>query len=298
MGSSHSRKNTNVSVWKLSEFEKISTIVGETSFPYSSWGDFVTYSTPTGANGHITPHSLAKNYLEIGLSNMFREGLNLDHVCFKNNPDWTGKGFFMRYQEIQLSPEFYSELSCPRRTASQTKSSFLMIRSEVKQVGNTSMVAEQRLFSGDIEVGKNIMQLCCVDRTERKSTKFPKSFINHDEIYPLTEVPRPRFPLGFLTTNHKKLGDSKREVFISDTDENNHLNESGFLRFLFDAFYQITDSKNKSLRVKDIKALYKREIIATDIVRIELFHDDTSNTYAVNYYVDDNLAFTARFEFY
>lgn len=69
---------------------------------------------------------------------MFREGLNLDHICFKNNPDWTGKGFFMRYQEIQLSPEFYSELSCPRRTTSQTKNSFLRIRSEVKQVGNTS----------------------------------------------------------------------------------------------------------------------------------------------------------------
>ena len=75
------------------------------------------------------------------------------------------------------------------------------------------MVAEQRLFSGDIQVGKNIMQLCCVDRTERKSTKFPKSFINHEEIYPLTEVPRPRFPSEFLTTNHKKLGESKR--FIS-----------------------------------------------------------------------------------
>ena len=50
--------------------------------------------------------------------------------------------------------------------------------------------------------------------------------------------------------------------------------------------------------MKDIQALYKREIIATDIVRIELFHDDSSNTYAVNFYVDDYLAFTARFEFY
>lgn len=72
MGSSQSRKNTNISVWKLSEFEKISTIVGETSFPYSSWGDFVTYSTPSGANGHITPHALAKNYLEIGKDSRYR----------------------------------------------------------------------------------------------------------------------------------------------------------------------------------------------------------------------------------
>lgn len=72
MGSSHSRKNTSLSVWKLSEFEKISTIVGETTFPYSSWGDFVTYSTPSGANGHITPHALAKNYLEIGKDRQHR----------------------------------------------------------------------------------------------------------------------------------------------------------------------------------------------------------------------------------
>ena len=71
MGSAQSRKNKKISVWKLSDFEKISTVVGETSFPYSSWGDFVTYSTPNGANGHITLHSLAKNYLEIGMDETY-----------------------------------------------------------------------------------------------------------------------------------------------------------------------------------------------------------------------------------
>ena len=69
---------------------------------------------------------------------MFRRGLDLDHVCFENNPDWAGKGFFMRYQEIYLSPEFYSELSCPRRTTDVTETSFLKVRSEVTQVGRTS----------------------------------------------------------------------------------------------------------------------------------------------------------------
>jgi len=126
-------------VWKISDFSLKSTTSGVTVFPYSSWGDYVTYVDENGAgDGHIWLHALAKNYLEIALSNLFRAGLGLDHVGFGKNADWEHKGFFMRYQEIELSADFYDLLRCPRRTGKNANQEHLSIASNVVQVGSTS----------------------------------------------------------------------------------------------------------------------------------------------------------------
>ena len=122
-------------VWPTSEFKLKNPISGVTTFKHSSWGDFITYDN----GGHIWLHALAKNYLEISISNLLRNGLKLDHVNFGDNSDWKNLGFFMRYQEIELSAEFYDGLNCPRvHVNSNLPHESLQIKSEVSQVGSTS----------------------------------------------------------------------------------------------------------------------------------------------------------------
>ena len=72
------------------------------------------------------------------MSNLFRQGLGLDHVCFANDSDWAHKGFFMRYQEMELTSDFYDGLSCPRRSNADVASENLTISSTLTQVGTTS----------------------------------------------------------------------------------------------------------------------------------------------------------------
>ena len=64
------------SVWKVAEFEKRSSISGETFFKYASWGDFVTYSTSHG----ITGQGEQELYLPPRCRTSF-----MDAFCYKMN---------------------------------------------------------------------------------------------------------------------------------------------------------------------------------------------------------------------
>lgn len=284
-------------VWKTSEFELKSRLCGETRFPYSSWGDFVTYTDANGnGDGHIWIHALAKNYLEIAMSNLFRQGMGLDHVCFAQDSDWSHNGFFMRYQEISLSPQFYSGLACPRRTTEDLPAQFLTINTRLCSVGSTSLLAEQKLIVEGVEVGSSLQQLCCIDRRSRTTSKLPESFTSHPAMQPLTKVTKPRFPVNFTDSNSRLLGTCQREVFVTDTDENNHLNEGGYLRFITDAFYKVAKDSPKSIRFKRVRALYKREVLSGDICTISVFKNHEQNNFSASFHVGETEVFHIGFE--
>jgi len=88
---------------------------------------------------------------------------------------------------------------------------------------------------------------------------------------------------------------------MTDTDENNHLNEGGYLRFIMDAFYKIEKTKSKNHRIRRIQALYKKEILRRDICEIQLYWNSEENYYCAKFFTDRenviNLAFEVKFEF-
>ena len=43
-----------------------------------------------------------------------KQRLKIDHVSLQKSGDWKNKGFFMRYQEIELNSHFYDKLQCSR----------------------------------------------------------------------------------------------------------------------------------------------------------------------------------------
>ena len=88
-----------------------------------------------------------------------------------------------------------------------------------------------------------------------------------------------------------------REVGISDTDENSHLNEGSYFRFMIDAFYKITKCEVKSIKIKSIKALYKKEIRCEEKVKIQIFYNEVENCYISSFLVNDVEAFQVKFDF-
>ena len=175
-------------------------ISGTTDFQHSAWSDFVTYKLDngTGGAGHVTPYALAKNYLEISATALFREQLGIDHVNM-DRAEWAAFVFFMRYQEITLNEAFYELLNCPRamRDGEYTPVS-LRIESKLSHVGKSSFVVTQELTVGEQSVGTQHMQICCINAELRKSAKMPDSFLDNPSIVPLRQVKRPDFPFTFL----------------------------------------------------------------------------------------------------
>ena len=166
-------------------------------------------------------------------------------------PDWAGIVFFMRYQEIELNDSFYELLSCPRSSMEKLDSAALTVESRLVQVGKSSFLIQQDLVVGGVTVGKTQMQVCCINRELRKLSKLPESFLNSPEVTKQRQLPRPNFPASFPTQH--KIGETTRCVFMSDTDENDHLNEAGYLRFVLDACHASLPSCDKATKVKSIK---------------------------------------------
>ena len=77
---------------------------------------------------------------------------------------------------------------------------------------------DQTLHSNEEEIGKTKMQICCIDYVKRKSSKLPDSFINHQDIAVLKNVPRPSFPSKFFDNELKQLGNYPRYVVFSIID--------------------------------------------------------------------------------
>jgi acyl-CoA thioesterase FadM len=190
--------------------------------------------------GHVSIYALAKNYLEIAASNLFTEKMGFDHVKKERSEEWKNKGFFMRYQEIELNDKFYELLQCPRTQNSNSEKVGLTVHSSLHHVGKSSFVIDQTLHSNGEEIGNTKMQICCIDYVKRKSSKLPDSFINHQDIAVLKNVPRPSFPSKFFENQLNQLGKYPRIVQMSDLDENDHLNEAGYLKFCLDAFHMST----------------------------------------------------------
>ena len=234
-----------------------------------------------------------------------------------NNPDWKYKGFFMRYQEIHLNEEFYEKLKCPRTAITEWDPVSLIVESKLSQVGNTSceyfvfyrchsndrfvieflVVIQQDLRVENEIIGESKMQICCIDFVKRGLTKLPESLLQAPEIIELRKVPRPVFPRTVLDPKSDLIGECCRNVQMSDTDENDHLNEAGYLRYCTDAYHSITKTKNKNLRLKSIKALYKKELRCDDTVTIKLNQND-ENSYVCSIFKNEALCFEAEITFY
>ena len=193
--------------WPTSkEFQYDRGLSGKTEFEYSSWSDFVTYKTDNNSAGHVSIYALAKNYLEIAASNLFKEKLGFDHVKKERDEEWKNKGFFMRYQEIELNHNFYELLQCPRTKTGEWDKIGLSIQSSLSQVGKSSFVIDQSLHCNGETVGNTRMQICCIDYIKRKSSQLPSSFLNHPDVTPLKAKPRPDFPSKFVNDKLEKVG--------------------------------------------------------------------------------------------
>lgn len=204
--------STNIQIaWPINR--NFSTVEGEiagrTEFLTAAWSDFVTYEVNGVRSGHVTPYALAKNYLEISVTNLFRQKLGIDHVDMQK-PEWKNKVFFMRYQEINLDADFYDLLTCPRSGSGDYETVSLTVESKLAQVGGTSFLVNQDLLVGDKKVGLQRMQICCVSTVERKSSKLPDSFVFNPDIQPYTKTPRPRFPTSFVSEDSSPVGAVRR----------------------------------------------------------------------------------------
>ena len=156
---------------------------------------------------------------------------------------------------------------------------------------------QQDLHVDNKIIGESKMQICCIDFIKRALSKLPESLLETPEIIELRKVPRPVFPRTVLDSKSDFIGECYRNVQMSDTDENDHLNEAGYLRYCTDAFHSITKSKNKNLRLKSIKALYKKELRCDDTVTIKLNQND-ENTYVCTIYKNETLCFEAEMTFF
>ena len=89
--------------------------------------------------------------------------------------------------------------------------------------------------------------------------------------------------LSFYSSFHANF----RTVFTSDIDENNHLNEAGYIRFIIDAGQRLVPTWQKFTKIKSIKGknnilttsnqvlgLYKQEIREGEEVQIAIFKTD------------------------
>ena len=125
--------------------------------------------------------------------------------------EWAKFVFFMRYQEITLDEAFYELLNCPRamKDGEYTPVS-LRIDATLSHVGKSSFVVTQELTVGGQPVGRQHMQICCINAELRKSAKMPDSFLENPSILPLRQVKRPDFPLTFLTDDMKHIGSIDR----------------------------------------------------------------------------------------
>ena len=156
---------------------------------------------------------------------------------------------------------------------------------------------QQDLHVDNKIIGESKMQICCIDFIKRALSKLPESLLETPEIIELRKVPRPVFPRTVLDSKSDFIGECYRNVQMSDTDENDHLNEAGYLRYCTDAFHSITKSNNKNLRLKSIKALYKKELRCDDTVTIKLNQND-ENTYVCTIYKNETLCFEAEMTFF
>ena len=255
---------------------------GLTRFETSSWSDFVTYKLENGTgHGHITPYSLAKNYLEISATNLFRTRLGIDHVNM-SRPEWSNLVFFMRYQEITLKPEFYELLNCPRSMGNDDYTPVsLSIESGLSYVGKSSFVIVQTLTVNGQYVGEQHMQICCINSQLRKTTQLPDSFLTNPNVVHFRTLKRPNFPHKFGADNLVGSVDRLdfpvglvkhypcfRVVFMSDTDENNHLNEAGYIRFIMDACHKLLPNCNKSTHVSCIKGYFNIELSLLTTIQV------------------------------
>ena len=96
---------------------------------------------------------------------------------------------------------------------------------------------------------------------------------------------------------------------MSDTDENNHLNEAGYIRFIMDACHKLLPNCNKSTHVSCIKGnstieffsfnnyigLYKQELREGDAVTISLYQN--GNTITAQMRQNETSVFEAEIEF-
>lgn len=281
--------------WSLSEFELLSPINGISKFQTSSWSDFITFKNSAGeSTSLIWPHAIAKNYSEIAISNLFRYALKLDPNILKS-PAWQDKGFFMRYQELEFSSEFYEALSCPRIFQSpDAPTSNLHVHTNIIQVGKSSAVAEQLLVVDGKRVGKNLQQITCIERGKAGASPLPDEFLELEYIKPLRKAPRPNFPRTFLPDESmEEIGSVKMSCFQSDTDENCHMNESVYLRNSLDAIFHCEKLTKKDLQVEKIQALYHKEILAGKTVDVKVYRG-ADGVYVTSFTVDGNFSFQSR----
>lgn len=86
---------------------------------------------------------------------------------------------------------------------------------------------------------------------------------------------------------------------MSDIDQNNHLNNAGYLRIVMDAFSKLAKNASKKDRLKYIKAIYKKEIICGDCFHVCIHQSlDHGGYYCAQFlsFNDDEL-FQAKFNF-
>ncbi|XP_019613483.1 PREDICTED: uncharacterized protein LOC109461545 [Branchiostoma belcheri] len=180
-----------------------------------------------------------------------------------------GSTAFVRYQEVEFSPRFYTIVK---------PNTSLVMAVGISYVGRSSLIYDYGIRSNasDDIIGRSFTQMVRVNRKTRRPIAWPDALIdrfsNEGQDRPVVpgpfeQIPEPAFVCKVRVSN-------------SDIDVRKHTNQSVYLRYCLDAA-AIAARRNSFSVIKDIALcpirkvgiLYQREALLGDELTLEMWED-------------------------
>ncbi|XP_078661094.1 uncharacterized protein LOC144905348 isoform X2 [Branchiostoma floridae x Branchiostoma belcheri] len=180
-----------------------------------------------------------------------------------------GSTAFVRYQEVEFSPRFYTIVK---------PNTSLVMAVGISYVGRSSLIYDYGIHSNasDDIIGRSFTQMVRVNRKMRRPIAWPDALIdrfsNEGQDRPVVPAPFEAIPAPAFVC--------KVRVSNSDIDVRQHTNQSAYLRYCLDAA-AIAARRNSFSVIKDIALcpirkvgiLYQREALLGDELTLEMWED-------------------------
>ncbi|XP_070544367.1 uncharacterized protein [Ptychodera flava] len=192
---------------------------------------------------------------------------------------------FLRSSVYHILPEFHTRLK---------PSATFQFNFSLAKVGRTSYdeLKVMRDCVDDTLLATNYMQTVCVSKLTRRSAQLPDWFTGLYVSHGNHQTPQYMDRLG---DKPAKIFKHKIQPPSSDTDENNHISSTAYIKYTEECAY--TAAENNAYpsftndltryRIKTIGILYMAEALADDVITIETW-EDGENRWKLNFVMKKN----------